>query len=638
VPLAAVAFLALARGLGLGRAAAAGGALVYALGGFTLSSLNLYFYLEALAWAPLAVLSLWRAAGGSRLAIVAGAVTTGMMVATLGAEIVLQTLVVAAALSFQTGAGRRLLRVAVSAALGAGLAAPTVLVMRAIVAGSARSAGFHPTVVLAHSVHPFTLLQVVVGGLYGDLSDLTNRWWGQNFFPRGFPYILSLYLGATVLALAWVGARRGRPFGGRLAALALIAVVVCLGRWAGLQPLVELLPVRPFRYPTKAFFTVQLAVALLAALGLDALERDEDRRGWRQLALACFGLGALLVLGPRLFAALPEVSHRFQGAFFPPGMSWPTRADRFRFMVDDALRGGVVALAAGGVALLPLAGRLRVSLAARALIALVAADLLRTGAGLNPMVTPSFFRLSGEMAGQAALLRSRGRTYTCDVQRSPAYWRARAVRAANHEVWTFAVFMETLTPNLNTAERVRTAFSEDLTSLVPVEATPPPEAGCADFGAIAERLRVGAVSDVVSLDPITDPRLRLRTVAVPARIDPLQIGIYEVTDPLPLRAVTPGRILEASDSSDHVAMSVEAEGAARLTMRETWTPGWSASVNGSPAPLLRVDGRYRAVDVPAGRSRVALDYHPPGLRAGLVVAALSAAVLVAIALRRRPPA
>jgi hypothetical protein len=667
VPLSAVAFLILARGLGLARGAAAGGALVYALGGFALSSLNLYVYLEAMAWAPLVLASLLRAAQGSRRAFVAGALTTGMLVSSLGAEIVTQTLLIAAALAWQRGGGRRLLRLAASAALGAGLAAPTALVMSEVTAGTARSAGFHPAVVLAQSVHPFTLLQVVIGGLYGDLSDLTNRWWGQNFFPRGFPYILSLYLGGTVLALAWVGVRRGRSFAGRLAVLAVLAVVVCLGRWAGFQPLVEALPFRPVRYPVKAFFTVHIAIALLAALGLDALERTEERGVWRDLLAACLGLGALLVLGPRIFAALPDAAHRFQAAFFPPAMPWAFRLDRFRYVVDDAMRGGLVALAAAGVVLVRLAHRVRARVACQGLVALVAADLLRTGAGLNPTVTSSFFRPSEEMAREAAVLRSRGRTFTCDVHRSPAYWQARAERGTNHEVWTFAVLIETLTPNLNMADRVRTAFTEDLMSLIPVSAAPPPDASCSDFAAIAERLRSGGVSDVISLDRIADPRLRLRTVIAPARIAPLRVWIYELADPLPLRFVATtvrslgpalveddrgtaivegltretsgatGRILEISERNGGVEMTVEADRPTVVVQRENWRKGWSANVNGAAAPVLRSNGRYRAVEVPAGRSRVTLRYDAPGLRAGLAISALSTLALAAIAFARPRP-
>src|SRR5262245_50231434 len=52
VPLGAAALFWLARELGLSRTAAVGGGIIYALGGFYLSTLNLYVYVEAAAWAP----------------------------------------------------------------------------------------------------------------------------------------------------------------------------------------------------------------------------------------------------------------------------------------------------------------------------------------------------------------------------------------------------------------------------------------------------------------------------------------------------------------------------------------------------------------------------------------------------------
>src|SRR6185295_901806 len=56
------------------------------------------------------------------------------------------------------------------------------------------------------------------------------------------------------------------PDRARVLALAGVAAVVCLGRYAGLEPVVDALPpLRAFRYPTKAFFTVHLAVALRCA-------------------------------------------------------------------------------------------------------------------------------------------------------------------------------------------------------------------------------------------------------------------------------------------------------------------------------------------------------------------------------------
>jgi len=82
VPLGALLFMAMARGLGLGYPAAAGGGLVYALGGFYLSCLNLYVYVQAAAWAPLVVLGLVKAAQGGRKWQVMAAAATAVAVST----------------------------------------------------------------------------------------------------------------------------------------------------------------------------------------------------------------------------------------------------------------------------------------------------------------------------------------------------------------------------------------------------------------------------------------------------------------------------------------------------------------------------------------------------------------------------
>src|SRR5437867_5815118 len=100
VPLAGLAFLVLARGLGVGSLAAAGGSFVYALGGFCLSTLNLYVYLEALAWAPLVILAARRAAEGDRRDVAVAGIATAVAWSTVGTELVLQSIVAAVVLAW----------------------------------------------------------------------------------------------------------------------------------------------------------------------------------------------------------------------------------------------------------------------------------------------------------------------------------------------------------------------------------------------------------------------------------------------------------------------------------------------------------------------------------------------------------
>src|SRR5262249_22834784 len=50
---------------------------------------------------------------------------------------------------------------------------------------------------------------------------------------------------------------------------------------------------------------------------------------------------------------------------------------------------------------------------------------------------------------------------------------------------------------------------------------------------------------------------------------------------------------------------------ARLGRRETYMRGWSARVDGRPAPVQRVGRLFQAVDIPAGSHRVTFAYSPP---------------------------
>jgi hypothetical protein len=59
-----------------------------------------------------------------------------------------------------------------------------------------------------------------------------------------------------------------------------------------------------------------------------------------------------------------------------------------------------------------------------------------------------------------------------------------------------------------------------------------------------------------------------------------------------------------------------------LLLLDTWFPGWTATVNGAPARILRADYNFRAVSLPAGRSTVSFSYRPQSLRMGLYLCAV----------------
>jgi membrane protein YfhO len=632
VPLAALWMMALCRkGLGLSAIAAAGAGLVYSLGGFALSTVNLYVYAQALAWAPAAVLGLLLAARGGRRAVALGAVTVGILVSTTAAEMVAQAIVVGVLLALPCPPAA-LLRMAAALALGAGLAAPSVAVLARLAADSARAAGFPPEVVLSHSIHPLTLVQVVVAGFYGDTSQLTERWWGVNFFPRGFPYFLSLYLGLATLVTALVGAGQDRGPRRRLAALAVVALLMALGRWGLGAAIVEAFePARSFRYPSKLFFTVHVAVALLAALGLDALAA-RARGAWRRLAAMAFIAGALLASAPLWPRIASSRAQWFASGFFPPAFPLPERMALLDWVLRDGAIGGAAALAVGAIAVLAARGRLAPHAASLAVVGLIAADLLRAGAGLNPATTAGFFTPSAEVARHHAAWRAAGRVFTCAPGSSEAYALGRAVRA-DHERWTFAVLRDTLAPAFNVSAGVPSALSPDLTMLVPPERLiDPADAGCASIDRLVAPLRLAGVGHVISLDPLVHPDLAPESEERPPALAPLTVRAYALRDPRPMAALmgADGTADVRRRDAGRLEVAVTAPLGGTLHVREAYAAGWKATVDGRAAGVQRAEGRHIAVAVPAGAHAVVLDYDPPGLRLGAWIALASALVILGL--------
>jgi hypothetical protein len=677
VPVAAVAFLCLGRRLGLSPLAAAGAALVYSLGGFTLSCLNLYVYLLAAAWAPVVVVGVLHAAEGGARRTAEGALLTALAISTLGMEIVLQALLVGLVLAWRPREPGRVVRAAGMLALACGLTAPLLLFLRDVVPQGGRAGGMPVDVVLAYSVHPLSLLQVVVQRFFGDLSDLPGSWWGQNFFPSGYPYFQSLYLGATVLGVALVGATRPSAWRWRMIALAGLALVIALGYWGGLGPVVALHPaLRMLRFPVKAFFTVHVAVSLFAGAGLQALLSGVEG-AWRRFAVIASSAGALLVLALLLPVALPGAYRWFLEGFLPPGRPWPAMAETGALVLRDAARGGAFALVAGLVAAAVARSRASAVFGTLATLGLVAGDLLSAGAGVNSMVTPAFYQLTPDVAAALPRLRSEGRAFTCEPHDSLTFAAAIAERTRDRrplDPWSYGVLVETLYPNTNVPAAVPTAYGVDHTRFYsPSRVFTRGEADCHPFPAIRDRLRRAGVARVLSLDPLDDPALALQGEIRPPALDPLVLHVYALTGALPLRSVASavrtaadaesvearadlpflqsgGTVLEDAgpevagvrgelqtleESPGKVRLDVSAAGPTAVVVRDTFAPGWTARVNGEPAPISRADGRHLAVRVPAGRSEVSLRYVPPHLRPGLLLAAASAVVVAAGLQRRR---
>ncbi|MGH2354509.1 MAG: YfhO family protein, partial [Chloroflexota bacterium] len=82
-------------------------------------------------------------------------------------------------------------------------------------------------------------------------------------------------------------------------------------------------------------------------------------------------------------------------------------------------------------------------------------------------------------------------------------------------------------------------------------------------------------------------------------------------------------------SAQEVEIETEADGAALLVVTDSYYPGWRATIDGRPAPVLRANLLFRGIPLPAGAHRVRLWFDPLSVKLGfgLSVIALGANLL-----------
>lgn len=94
---------------------------------------------------------------------------------------------------------------------------------------------------------------------------------------------------------------------------------------------------------------------------------------------------------------------------------------------------------------------------------------------------------------------------------------------------------------------------------------------------------------------------------------------------------------EAVDA-DRITIEVATDAPGLLVVADTWMPGWSATLDSRPAPILRGNGAQRVVPLPQpGNHVIRMRYEAPGLRAGMLITGLTGAlwIVVFVWLRRR---
>jgi uncharacterized membrane protein YfhO len=87
-----------------------------------------------------------------------------------------------------------------------------------------------------------------------------------------------------------------------------------------------------------------------------------------------------------------------------------------------------------------------------------------------------------------------------------------------------------------------------------------------------------------------------------------------------------------------VDLEVKAGVPSLVVIAQTWYHPWRAYIDGAPAPLLRANYAFQALEVPAGTRQVRVVYQDSALRAGSIISGVGLLVCLGLCLLTRPRA
>jgi hypothetical protein len=137
--------------------------------------------------------------------------------------------------------------------------------------------------------------------------------------------------------------------------------------------------------------------------------------------------------------------------------------------------------------------------------------------------------------------------------------------------------------------------------------------------------RASVVTDWTVADHPVDV---LRAVLAPG-FDPGRVAVLESDPgiaPAPGGASSTGRVI--ASTPEDVRIAVDAAAPSVLVVRTTYDPGWTATVDGRPAPVIATDHLIQGVPVPAGSHEIRLTYRDADLDRGLAAGSMVWLMLV----------
>ena len=500
-------------------------------------------------------------------------------------------------------------------------------------------------------------------------------------------------IGLVPLALAVVAVMRHpdrRLVRGWLVLTAL-AVAFAFGRSLGLYSLCHaIIPgVSVIRVPARSLFLANLAVAVLSGLGLETMQsRMAGLDAWRRLAwrLGAVGVVAIVLLfviqfnrssGPKRAPARPVAD--------TPAPPSPPASGRTARAATRVLGDPRFWTAIGGMAVLVAVGCRPVGRNRRrgiiGLTGLVALGELGWYGFVLMRVTPADSIVGPDPIAEA--IKSLEEGETGGHQGRPSRRPPPRIKARDS-------FYGDLTASVHGLEKtnINDAFQLDRAAtlyetLYPVASHVRPmaerrmspaakEAWRQIRRAVFDRMSVGyLVSDRIETDPawpiaaegtLDGSRfvIQRNTSAMPrayvvpratvlpdlpgvvlpslAALDPRR-SVVMMADPLDRLAPGPRQPFAAAEwdsvDPDRPALLVTTEAPGLLVLADTWMPGWTATVDGRPTPVLRGNYAQRVIPLAAaGRHVIVMQYHAPGFVLGCALSFASALAWTLIGLGR----
>jgi hypothetical protein len=148
---------------------------------------------------------------------------------------------------------------------------------------------------------------------------------------------------------------------------------------------------------------------------------------------------------------------------------------------------------------------------------------------------------------------------------------------------------------------------------------------------------------VHGVQPAADDDATLALLGDPAFDPRAAVVLSDGNDPRPpARAAASESAQIIAYEPERVAITADVASPAVLVLADAFYPGWQATVDGVPAPILRANLMFRGLALAPGRHEIVFTYRPAAWRLGaaislIALAALGAAVSATYVRRRRKP-